>query len=200
MASLYQDIKTDTLNMGNLMRNKTEEIANYDSLFEIFRSKKYLEETANAYYYGRKLLSLRLFYPTDGTLTELMNAGGLRLIKSRAVVDSIQSYKQMISYLKSIQELERDHFLVARGLMGKIFDANVFDIMIEETRNGSPLARPDKNYPLMPFTQADLNDFHVPMNFIKRNKMTQINLLRTLQKKATDLMKLLEEKYKVGED
>ena len=200
MESLYQDLKTDTLNMSNLIKSKTEEIDNYDSLFNIFKSKKYLQETSNAYYFGRKLLSLRPFYPTDGTITQLENAGGLRLIKSRAIVDSIQSYKQAISLLKSIQDLEREHFMPARSLMGKIFDANVFDIMIDNMTNNNTLNRPDKNYPLMPFTEAELNDFHVPMSFIKRNKITQIISLKRLQKKAADLMKMLTEKYKVHQE
>jgi hypothetical protein len=195
MASLYQDLKTDTLNMSGLLKSTMEDIANYDSLFDIFRSKKYLQETSNTYYYGRKVVTLRPFYPTDGTITQLENSGGLRLIRSRAVVDSLQSYKLAISFLKSVQEFEKEHFELAKSLMGKIFDANVFDLMMGV--GGNPFIRPDKNYPLMPFTAAELNDFHIPMGFIKRNKMTQIVLLKRLQKKATDLMKLLQEKYKV---
>ena len=195
MASLYQDLKTDTLNMNILLKSKMEDIANYDSVFDIFRSKKYLQETSNAYYFGRKLVTLRPFYPTDGTITQLENSGGLRLIRSRAIVDSLQAYKLAISLLKSTQDFEREHFVLARSLMGKIFDANVFDIMIGN--GSSPLNRPDKNYPLMPFTAAELNDFHIPMSFIKRNKMTQIVMIKRLQKKASDLMKLLQEKYKV---
>ena len=198
MASLYQDIKTDTLNMSILLKSKMDEIANYDSAFDIFRSKKYLQETANAYYFGRKLLSFRAFYPTDGTITQLENSGGFRLIRSRAVVDSIQAYQLAISRLENIQDIEREHFMPARSLMGKIFDANVFDLMVGD--GSIPFGRPDKNYPLMPFTTADLNDFHIPMSFIKRNKLTQIVLITRLQKKAADLMKLLQEKYKINQD
>ena len=199
MASLYQDLKTDTLTLSNLIKSITEDIANYDSLFEIFKSKTYLQETSNAYYFGRKLLTLRPFYHTNGTTTQLENAGGLRLIRSRAIVDSIQSYKQAVSYLTNVQDFEREHFMLARSLMGKIFDANVFDIMTHKSRISNTLTRPDENYPLMPFTAGELNDFHVPMNFIKRNKMTQIVLIKGLQKKASDLMKLLQEKYKVDQ-
>jgi hypothetical protein len=167
MASLYQDLKTDTINLSGLLKNKMNEVANYDSVFDIFRSKKYL------------------------------HSGGLRLIRSRAVVDSIQSYKLAVSYLKSIQNFESEHFMLARGLMGKIYDANVFDLMIGDGSNA--LQRPDKNYPLMPFTEAELNDFHVPMNFIKRNKLTQIDLIKGLLRKASGLMKLLEEKYNIDQ-
>lgn len=198
MASLYQDLKTDTINLSTLLKTKTEQIANYDSLFDIFKTKKYLQETANAYFFGRKLLNVNRFYPTEGTITQLENAGGLRLIRSRTVVDSIQSYKQAVLILNSIQDFEMEHFMVVRGLMGKIFDANVFDIMIGD--GSSALIKPDKKYPLMPFTAAELNDFHVPMNFIKRNKTTQVFLINRLQKKASDLMKLLQEKYKVDQD
>ena len=198
MTSLYQDLKTDTLNMGILIKNKMEEIANYDSVVDIFRNKKYLQETSGAYYFGRRLVNNRTFFSTDGTVTQLENSGGLRLIRSRAIVDSIQSYKLAISFLKSIQNFEGEHFVLVRSLMGKIFDANVFDIMMGD--GTGPLKRPDKNYPLMPFTVAELNDFHIPLNFLKRNKITQIGLLKGLQKKASDLMKLLEEKYKVNQE
>ena len=200
MVSLYQDLKTDTLNLNNLLKGKIEEIANYDSVFDIFKSKRYLQETSSVYFFGRKLISLKLFYSTDGTITQLVNAGGLRLIRSRTVVDSIQSYRQEISLLKSIQTFEGEHFVLARSLMGKIFDANVFDIMIDKGRDSNTFARPDKNYPLMPFTQAELNDFHIPMSLIKRNKMTQIVLIGRLQRKAFDLMKMLQKKYKVTQE
>lgn len=196
IASLYQDLKTDTLNLGNLLKGNMDDMANYDSLFNIFKTKKYLQETSGPYYFGRRLVTLRPFYPTDGTITQLENSGGLRLIRKRAVVDSIQSYKLAISSLQSIQDFQREHFELARSVMGKIFDADVFDIMMGDGSN--PLSRPDKNYPLMPFTEAQLNDFHIPMNFIRRNKQTQLVLITRLQKKASDLMKLIEEKYKVN--
>jgi hypothetical protein len=198
MNSLYQDLKADTLNMSTLIKSTMADIANYDSVFNIFKSKEYLKETSNVYYFGRKLVTLRPFYPTDGTINQLENSGGLRLIRNRAIVDSIQSYKLAVSYLKSVQDFEREHFVLARSLMGKIFDADVFDKMMGDSSN--PLQRPDKNYPLMPFTAAELNDFHIPLNFIKRNKITQTVLIKRLQKKASDLMKLLQDKYKVDQE
>jgi hypothetical protein len=198
MASLYQDLKTDTLNMSILLKGTLEDIANYDSLFDTFKNKKYLQETSNTYYYGRKVVTLRPFYPTDGTINQLENSGGLRLIRSRSVVDSLQSYKLAVSFLKNIQGFESEHFDLARRLMGKIFDANVFDIMMGNGSN--PISRPVENYPLMPFTAAELNDFHIPMNFIKRNKITQIALIKRLQKKASDLMELLQKIYKMNKE
>ena len=40
MNSLYQDLKSDTLNLGVLLKNTKDDIDNYDSLFNIFRSKQ----------------------------------------------------------------------------------------------------------------------------------------------------------------
>jgi hypothetical protein len=88
--------------------------------------------------------------------------------------------------------------MLARSSMGKIFNADVFDLMMGN--GNTPLQRLDKNYPLMPFSKEQLNDFHIPMNFIRRNKLTQTFLLKGLQKKASDLMKLLKEKYKVDQE
>ena len=61
MASLYEDLKTDTLNLSALLKSTRDDIANNDSMFEIFKSKKYLQQTSNAYYFGRKLVTLRPF-------------------------------------------------------------------------------------------------------------------------------------------
>lgn len=197
MTSLYQDLKTDTSNLSSLIIGKKDEITTYDSVVAIFKSKRYLQETSGAYYYGRRLIVLRLFYPADGTITQLVNAGGLRLIRSRNVVDSIQSYRQDILVLKNIQVIEAEHFVLARSLMGKIFDADVFDRMIDLGIDSNTIARPDKSYPLMPFTRAELNDFHVPISLIKRNKISQIGVIERLQRKALNIMKMLEEEYKV---
>lgn len=197
MTSLYQDLKTDTSNLSSLIIGKKDEITTYDSVVAIFKSKRYLQETSGAYYYGRRLIVLRLFYPADGTITQLVNAGGLRLIRSRNVVDSIQSYRQDILVLKNIQVIEAEHFVLARSLMGKIFDADVFDRMIDLGLDSNTIARPDKSYPLMPFTRAELNDFHVPISLIKRNKISQIGVIERLQRKALNIMKMLEEEYKV---
>ncbi|HEY9703490.1 MAG TPA: hypothetical protein V6C58_13655, partial [Allocoleopsis sp.] len=80
-----------------------------------------------------------------------------------------------------------------RDAMGKIFDADIIDIM---TKDGTvAMKRLDKNYPLMPFTKTELNEFHVPMNFIRANKISRLALIIRLQKKGAFLMKMIEEKY-----
>ncbi len=198
MSSLYQDLKTDTLNMNILLTSTKDDIANYDTVFNIFKSNRYQKETSNAYYYGRKLVTTRNFYATDGTFTQLKNSGGLRLIRNRDIVDSIQSYMLAISTLKNLQDFHHDHFELAKSKMSKIYDANVFDIMMGD--GSKPLAKPTKNYPLLPFTKAELNDYHIPMSLLKRNKLSQISMINKLQKKAIDLMNLLEEKYEFEHD
>ena len=194
MHSLYQDLKTDIVSLGNAIKKNQDDIAMYDSIFTIFKTKRYLNETVDVYYYARNFVSIRIFYPIDGTFKQLENAGGFRLIKSRAVVDSLQSYKQSTLRLKDLQEFGNQHFMSAKNQMGKIFDATIFDTIIGN-KIYDDYKRPDKNYPLMPFTNADLNEFHVPMNFIKGNRFAQIRIMIELQRKGTNLIKLLNEKY-----
>ncbi len=194
MHSLYQDLKTDIVSLSSAIKDNEEDIAMYDSIFTIFKTKRYVKETANVYYYIRESIAVRSFYPTDGTLKQLENAGGFRLIKNRSVVDSLQSYKQVTFRLKDIQEYEHQYFMSAKNQMGKIFDAYVFDYIVGNKVDTS-FKRPDKNYPLLPFTNADLNEFHVPMNLIKGNRFAQIRVMVLLQQKATNLIKLLNEKY-----
>ena len=194
MHSLYQDLKTDIGSLDSAIKDNEDDIAMYDSIFTIFKTKRYVKETVNLYYYTRTTIGVRSFYPTDGTLKQLENAGGFRLIKNRGVIDSLQSYKQGISLLKDVQEYEHQYFMSAKNQLGKIFDADVFDSVVGN-KNDGVYKRPDKNYPLMPFTNTDLNEFHVPMNLIKGNRFKQIRVMILLKRKATNLIKLLNEKY-----
>ena len=78
---------------------------------------------------------------------QLENAGGLRLIRKKDLIDSIENYGYSYSTVKDLEKYEQDILNQVRPQMSTIFDANVFDLMI---KNNS-IVRPDKNYPLLSF-------------------------------------------------
>jgi len=56
MVSLYQDLKTDTFNLGNSLKSKEEEIGNSDSFFHIFRDQNLFRENTRWILFCAKIL------------------------------------------------------------------------------------------------------------------------------------------------
>lgn len=195
MESYSQDLKADSTNINIIISVKKQDIVYYDSLFYIFRNNIYKKETINAYYYVRKLGRQNFFYEADGTIKQLENAGGLRLIQKKNLIDSIQSYGYAYNTVKDLEKYEQDILNQVRLHLSGIFDSYVFDEMIK----GNSIVRPDKNYPLLPFTKEDLNELHLLLHILKRVKTSEIENMETLKEHGKNLLTELTLNYHLNE-
>ena len=79
--------------------------------------------------------------------------------------------------------------------MSRIFDANVFDTMIQN----NTIVRPDKNYPLLPFTEENLNELHTLLHVLKRVKTSEIENMQVLKLHGKNLLLQLNKDYHLQE-
>jgi len=96
ITSLLKDIEADTAQLSHIRGFRLARLSSIDSV-----NNHFAKNTSG-------IISLRgiqlledvkghvSFYQNSGTLDQLKNAGGLRLIRRRNVVDSIQAYDQQI--------------------------------------------------------------------------------------------------------
>ena len=106
MLSMINDLQNDLANIRITISVKKQGIQIADSLFELFSSPEINDRLNHVYYYGRMFsATYHIFYMTDGTLTQLKNAGGFRLINKRAIVDSILSYDNLYQQFKSDEDI-----------------------------------------------------------------------------------------------
>jgi len=105
ISSLIQDVQKDTSNINYLIKQYESLQTNCDSVLENFSDAQKFSDV-----WRRNFFEILHGYPdfiyTDQTMQQLKNAGGLRLIRNKPVIDSIVAY-----------------------------DAAVRDILIEETVN-----------------------------------------------------------------
>lgn len=130
-------------------------------------------------------------YPMEfQSLQQLKNAGGLRLIRKRMVVDSITRYDVSLRSLNQMAENEMSIIVDYRTIAPRVYNSSVLDKMMDPNNIPSP---PTDNPPLVPFTKSDLNDFNYKLFGIKainragRREMNKVlsqarNLLTTLKK------------------
>ena len=122
MTSLVKDLKTDVVNLDSAITRNLINKTNYDSLFYLLTLPDYSNKTGSIYYIGRKASLRDFFYITDGTLKQLNNSGGLRLIHYPEIVDSINSYQNVYEDLEKAQQLKEVQLSDYRSTCCKVFD------------------------------------------------------------------------------
>src|SRR6188474_2156283 len=83
MRSLIEDLKADTSAIVILNGQRMNRLLMYDSFADAIINKKYSANGAGFYYWGRNISRRVFFFSADGTLQQLKNSGGLRLIRSQ---------------------------------------------------------------------------------------------------------------------
>ena len=193
MRSMIKDLEQDISNIQKSItgEDRTAQIA--DSLIILFRGNNYKNKMGIIYYNARDFATYPfLFYMTDGTLMQLKNSGGLRLIRNQQVVDSLQGYDNLYQWFKMGRELEVAQLDDYRSGMMQIFDVQVFNSMI---KSYPEIIMPAGNPPLLNNNPTLINEFLMRAHFAKRNKLANKNALISLKEKATKLITQIKKEY-----
>ncbi len=193
MYSMIKDLEQDVNNIQKSISDEIRTVQIADSLIQMLHRNIYKNITGLIYYNARDFATLsNSFYMTDGTLMQLKNSGGLRLIRNQQVVDSLQGYYNMYQWVKTGQELEFAQINEYRSSMMQIFDVQVFNSMVK----GYPeIIMPTGNPPLLNSDPTLINEFLMRAHFCKRNKLANKIGLISLKEKATRLITLIKEEY-----
>jgi hypothetical protein len=193
ISSLIADIKTDTAELNRYIRTKEFRSNQSDTLIRLLISGRYKELGSEAYYLARILTRGTQFTNSDGTMQQLKNAGGLRLIRKQFIVDTIMKYDYQIQgllYSVSREQLFGNRFT---ELTGEIFDAEVFYNMIDPASDYA--SRPKGNPQLLTNDRITINKVAVQAQYVAT--LQRLNLLRAKSLKvfAIRVIEFLQKEY-----
>ena len=212
MRSLIEDLKADTSAIVILNGQRTNRLLMYDSFADAIINKKYSANGADFYYWGRNISRRVFFFSADGTMQQLKNSGGLRLIRSQLIADKIIAYDVLYRNIMFQQQLEEVHLNEYRWLAAKIFDAAVFNEMTktagrQETTievNDSTAAvsnlffkAPGGNPALKDSSPVLLNELANKLNYWAAGSLRVLQLLVQLKKMGADLVELIKKEYHI---
>ena len=193
MRSMIKDLDTDLANMLLSLTEKKNMIRLGDSITQAFIRNTYAEQTGKLYYNARNFSTFKnLFLMTDGTLMQLKNSGGLRLVSKPSIVDSLQAYDNLYQQFIIIQQNESDYLMAYRDIMGKIFDIRIFDGMVKTYPD---IIMPDGNPPLFNTDKQLINELLLKVHLLKRTKLAEIFYLDQLNVKASNLIVSIKKEY-----
>jgi hypothetical protein len=194
MRSLLRDIITDSSRLYVIIGARNEKTRMMDSLSAILNARSNYDSTNIIYNYAvfvNRTIHYR-FVPSEGTMQQLKNAGGLRLIGKQHIADSITQYDAAIRNLQLQQQLEEsvmgDYHLIAH----RFFDGRVFNRMMTPDNIPVPVTN---NPPLNSFSKTDLNEFNYRLFLVQAQNRVNRRECNRLLLQARRLIKFLKEEY-----
>lgn len=195
IKSLFNDIKSDTINIAKIIIARSAKERMLDSLSFMMNSPRPIDFVKQIYpyavYVGRTLPYR--FVPNDGTMQQLKNSGALRLIRNRAVVDSISKYDINVRNMLGQYAVEENQIEHYRTAAAKIFDALVFSQMMDE--NATVVRPPPDNTSFQPYNSRELAEWNYRIYGLNGINKANRRDLRVLLKQATELLEILKKEY-----
>lgn len=194
MQLLSNDIKSDIIRLNDLIDARNSKERHLDSLMLFLNGPSKNEHLNDIYYYAIQIprgISTR-FTPNDGTIQQLKNSGGLRLIHHLDVADSIMKYDVSVRDLLRTIEVESRYTDDYRKIAPRVLNALVLDGMTD-TLNW--IHRPINNPALLPYDATTLAEYNSAIFSIKSVNRAVRRGARELLLQATDLEKALKEQY-----
>ena len=193
MVSMLRDLTQDLKNIKSAIQNRKSKSQIADSLTSMLIDGDYSGETSLIYFCARRFsIAGFVFHPTDGTLMQLKNSGGLRLIRKQSVVESLQDYYNSFQQYQDNRELEMLQLRDYRDMMVKVFNVRIFDTMIREF----PITRiPEGNPALFQTDKILINELLMRVHLSKRMNLVELQQLEQLESKAADLLKQIKSEY-----
>jgi len=189
--SLANDIKIDTLELSNIILRNKEQFKGIDTLLKKLEDPKPTKRTANYIYYysSRYLNSLNVFIHTDRTMTQLKNAGGLRLIQNKAVSDSIVNYDGLVKDAEGMGDICLKFFYDLSNHQREMLDLKV----LRTTEFNSMLTNP--NLKLLNNDEKSINIYYNNALYYGYLLANYKEKLVIVKKHAIQLLETLKKEY-----
>lgn len=194
LQSLIKDLGQDTLKIDYSIRSKEIKDRYFDTLYTILYQSPRPWPTRKLYYISRYLLIREPFYGTMGTIHQLENAGGFKLIQNENLVDKINAYSAAKEKLNQIQLVRDQNTLPFKEAIGSVFYGKELAFLFDPIKfKGKPYSMGEPTYdPPLKGNEEDLDLFFYWASneiFMERNSK---QLLHNLRSSAKELIHELE--------
>src|SRR5574338_162766 len=196
VESMIEDLKADSTMMIFVIRYNKQQLSGFDSLLQNIYHKPYTDSSLRTLYYLKEkntLVSTRMRF-SRGTISQLKNSGGLRLIRNRAVADSITKYDIITERVDDQGEGVDYSGKKLLDVSVKIFDGeNVLDYNSSSDYKG--ILNSNKKFTLLTDDEKLIREYANLAKFKKDVIINYIRQLTNLQSRIPPIIQFLEKEY-----
>jgi hypothetical protein len=191
MVSLVKDLENDTLQLSNLKAISTNNTTLIDSTLSYFA----VNHTDYISFKNRGILSrgtLRNFYQNSGTLDQLKNSGGMRLIRKRNIVDSIAAYDGQIKRMVLRDEYRTNEAVQIGDVYDKMLDGKTLIKIIADSRY---YKKPIDSTVKIAINKAYIGEYLIKMNGYRGSVQNNMQFQEEMKARAVRLIDLIRKEY-----
>lgn len=194
ILSLIEDLKTDTTNLKDYISFRKEKSILMDSLAEMMLSKERNLMGNQIYFLARQVFNDQPFFYSDGTIQQLKNAGNLRLLRKRNIVNALLNYEKKVMVLAEWDENDNRTKTTFREMGGRVFHSSEMNATMDSNMK---FVMPTNNPQLITDDFNIINEIAFQIHYLA--KMTKGNSLRaeSLKSDAVRLLELIHTEYKL---
>ena len=196
IESMVEDLKADSTRIDIVMKYDIQQVAGIDSLLRNIYNRPYTDSSLRMLYYLKENYTLVKYVVrfSKGTLSQLKNSGGLRLIRNRAAADSIIKYDIQTERIEgqaegidlSGQKL-LDHSI-------RIFDGE-YVLDYTGTSNYKDILRSNKKFTLLTNDEILIKEYANLAKFKKDVIVNYIAQVTALQRRIPGIIASLKKEY-----
>ena len=196
IQSMIEDVEKDTASLDFVINYHAVIIPGLDSLcLQCYKFENNYTDIKNLYTlyrkYGSKAEELIEF--NDRTLTQLKNAGGMRLIRNKIAADSITLYDNRIKKIKSFEGIYADVNANSYYLSLKLF--NKFYYRTDTTNSAISPADGSFNIALLNNDKKMIIEYGNMVESLKKVLIEYVFLLKQTGSQASNLIQTLKKEY-----
>jgi hypothetical protein len=196
MESLVRDLALDTVTLKAGFPVKEKRIEAIDTVFLFFETHAGPKTIPfNIYRNIRRAWWDRLYTRNTGTIDQLKNAGGLRLIRKTDVRDSLATYDWLWGRLDYYKEAYYAYQQLGGAMAEKLVNANDLVRSYRLNSTGKQIFPSLSDLSIIRINTANLGEY---LNFLNRQKITTIQdeqNFKRLEGKAVLLIKMIKKEY-----
>jgi hypothetical protein len=196
IESMVSDLKTDSIRVAGVINYNNHLVSGFDSLLQNIYHTPYTDSSIRTLYYLKEaytLVKFNLIF-SKGTIIQLKNSGSLRLIRKRAVSDSIIKYDINSERVEGQGEGVDFAGKKLLDLSVKVFDGeNVLDY--NSSSNYKEILNSTKKFALLTNDEKLIKEYANLAKFKKDVIINYIRQLTNLQSRIPAIIQFLKKEY-----
>ena len=183
MRSLVRDIKKDIEQGDNLHLQNKQSQQLCDNLLKMLAAKEISVNSYPVYKLWGAISGFYDFIPNDGTMQQLKNSGGLRLVRKRDVVDRLMDYNKVIEFIK-IHQAVMNSYLFQQSKKAELFDV----IRLADEKDSIPVPLLSNDRKLLSWSYDYISIWKSLLNALN-------NYVETAKARGNDLLESINKAY-----
>jgi len=194
IKSMIADLKEDTIRYAVTIGLVEKKVSGLDSMLDALN--KQLLNATFLYYYMRKYVSGYNWVETSQrTISQLKNAGGMRLIHYQDASDSINDYDLSLNWIRIQEATIANYFDIARQMSWEIFDQYSISSLNTSIETAEKILRSGLSLQLITNDNKTMKKFSNAISHWRGINKFYIGLLSDRKARAQRLISFLQKKY-----